>query len=56
MTEVFRFFGNMWSIILSVLDLYTFDIGGFEFSLFDIILGFVISSMALSIFWKGARG
>lgn len=56
MSEVFRFFGNMWSIILSVLDLYSFDIGGVSFSLFDILLGFILASMAITIFWKGARG
>lgn len=56
MSDVFHFFGNMWSIILSVLDLYIFDIAGTSFSLFDILLGFVLASMAITIFWKGAKG
>lgn len=56
MTEILRFFGNMWSIILGLLDLYTFDIGGTKFSLFEILLGFVLVSMAITIFWKGAKG
>lgn len=41
--------------ITDMLNSYNFDIAGISVSILDLIIGFVLMGIVLSVFWKGAR-
>ncbi len=47
---------NFFSNIIDVLKTAVFNLGGVTVSLVDIIIGFVVLSIIITVFWKGARG
>lgn len=49
---VFNFMHNF----VATLGSYKFNFYGLNVSIVDIILGFIVMSMVVSVFWKGARG
>lgn len=51
----FQWLANSLGSIVSVLNRYVFDFGGINASLFDILVGMVVISLVVAVFWKGAR-
>lgn len=41
--------------ITDILNSYYFDIAGISVSILDLIIGFILMGIVLSVFWKGAR-
>lgn len=50
------FFRNRIADIADMLDSFHFSIAGMSVSIFDIFFGLIVTSMIISLFWKGARG
>lgn len=50
-----KFFGFMRDF-LYMLHSYKMYVFGVHISLFEILLGFLLTSLVISVFWKGARG
>lgn len=56
MGQAFDFFVDMISDLTSFLERIIFDYNGVHVSFWGIIVGGLITSMVISLFWKGARG
>lgn len=56
MNYFFTWFIDKVYSIVDVLRLPTFNIGGFNVSFFDCILGCIVISIVVGVVWKGARG
>lgn len=56
MAEFISFFISMWQGLIGSLDSVRFDVFGIEASLFQILIGFILLSIVMGVFWKGARG
>lgn len=56
MLEFASFLSQFFASFLGLLDSYLFDFGGFYVSLWDILVGFIVFTLAIAVFWKGARG
>lgn len=56
MLEAIQFFVSMWNKVIAVLDRHTFDFDGYPVSLSAIFFAFIVTSLVVTIFWKGARG
>ena len=50
------FISKCFSSLITLLSSYTFRLGSYYFSIWHILLGLLLTSMLISIFWKGARG
>lgn len=46
---------NFYGAVFNVLDTYLFEFDGMSVSIMDILLGFIIVAIVISVFWKGAR-
>lgn len=55
MIDVVKFLRDYLIDIAELLDVYCFDIQGINVSIFDLFIGFIVLSLVVSIFWKGAR-
>lgn len=55
MLEFATFLSQFFASFLGLLDSYCFDFGGFFVSLWDILVGLIVLSLATAVFWKGAR-
>ena len=55
MYAFFEWLANAFGSIVSLLNRYSFDFGGFQASLFDILVGMIVLSLVAAVFWKGAR-
>lgn len=56
MSEFFSFFILMWQRLIGSLESVRFDVFGIDASLFQILIGFILLSIVIGVFWKGARG
>lgn len=57
MEKAFNFFINAFrSIIYNVGQHTQFSVYGLNVNLIDILLGGILLSMIISVFWKGAKG
>ena len=56
MLDAIYFVFDFFTDIIELLSFYYFEIGGMAISLFDIMIGAVVLSMIITVFWKGARG
>lgn len=56
MNYFFTWFIDKVYSIVDVLRLPTFNIGGFNVTFFDCILGCIVISIVVGVVWKGARG
>lgn len=55
MLELLRFFRDALIDVGSLLNGYTFPIGGITVSLLDIFIGLIAMGIIISVFWKGAQ-
>lgn len=55
MADFISLFFRFWQSIFDLLSYYRFDIGGFSVTLTELFICFLIISMVISVFWKGAR-
>lgn len=55
MYAFFQWLANSFGSIVSLLNRYSFDFGGFQATLFDILVGMIVLSLVVAVFWKGAR-
>lgn len=51
-SSLFGFINKLVDLLYSV----TFELYGYEVSYFSIIFAFIVISMVVGIWWKGARG
>ncbi len=56
MQEFFTSILDFFSDIFVVLGSYRFNMYGVTVSIFDILLALLVTSMVISVFWKGAKG
>lgn len=56
MTNAIRYIFQFMHNIISLLRSYTFDFYNVHVSIIDIIFAFIVISMVVTVFWKGARG
>lgn len=55
MYAFFQWLADSFGSIVSLLNRYSFDFGGFYVTLFDILVGMIVLSLVIAVFWKGAR-
>lgn len=55
MYAFFEWLANAFGSIVSLLNRYIFDFGGIQATLFDILVGMIVISLVIAVFWKGAR-
>ena len=51
----FLWLASAFGSIVSLLNRYIFDFGGIQATLFDILVGMIVLSLVVAVFWKGAR-
>lgn len=56
MSEFITFLKDQLIDISNMLDMFSFDIFGVTVSIFELLLGFLVMSIIICLFWKGARG
>lgn len=56
MQQCFDFFANCFYTIVSLVNSYVFTIYNMKVTLLDILLSCIIISMAVTLYWKGAKG
>ena len=56
MLYVIEFFRKMFVTLFELLDVIVFDFADFDVSLMQIFLGFILTGIIISVFWKGASG
>lgn len=56
MQTFFDLMFNFMNNFVNTIGQYKFNFYGLNVSIVDIILGFIVMSMVVSVFWKGARG
>lgn len=56
MTEFFDLLISFIKGIYLQIDSFSFDVYGFNVSLAEVFLGFIILNMFVLLFWKGAKG
>lgn len=49
-------FTDLLRNIILEIDSVSFTVSGYTFSLWNILVGFLLTSMLITVFWKGARG
>lgn len=54
MLEFFDFLVVMWERLCNLLETISFNLGGLQVGLFSIFLGFLVFSIIIKVFWKGA--
>lgn len=55
MYDFFELLRDFYGDIFSALDYHIFLFDGMPVTLYDILLGFIIVAIVISVFWKGAR-
>lgn len=55
MIAIFQFFRNGIIAVGELLDRFVFSVSGFNVSLLDIFIGFVLMGIIITVFWKGAH-
>lgn len=50
------FFGNCFVVLTNLLDSYSFVIFGTSITLLEILITAVLISMAITLYWRGAKG
>lgn len=55
MYAFFQWLVSAFGSIVSLLNRYSFDFGGIQATLFDILVGIIVLSLVVAVFWKGAR-
>lgn len=56
MTQVFQFFRNGIAYVFDAINSVSFEMYGLTVSLGWLFIGFLCTSIVISVFWKGARG
>lgn len=55
MYQFILWFAGAFNQLLSLLDSISFNIAGYDVSYLSLIVAFLLISMVISIFWKGAK-
>ena len=55
MYAYFQWLAKSFGSIVSLLNRYSFAFGLFYVTLFDILVGMIVLSLVVAVFWKGAR-
>lgn len=55
MYDFFVWLSNAFGSIISLLNRYSFNFGGIQATIFDILVGMIVLSLVVAVFWKGAR-
>lgn len=55
MWQFIIFIRNSIASISDMLNEFSFDFGGINVSLFELLIGFIALGLIISVFWKGAR-
>lgn len=55
MWQFIQFIKTSLAQITGMLDKFSFDLGGINVSIFDLLIGFIGFGLIISVFWKGAR-
>lgn len=56
MQRFFEMFFGFYNDLFSLLNSYTFTAFGVEVSILMVFFIFIVLSMVITLFWKGARG
>ena len=56
MQEFFVSFASWFSSLFDLLGAHTFRIFGFNVTYLSLIVALIITSFAITVFWRGARG
>lgn len=56
MTDFFNMLFQFYANIFNRFERFNFSIFGYNLNLFEIFLGCFVISLAISIFWRGAKG
>lgn len=55
MWEFILFLRDSIADITGMLDSFSFNMGGMNVTLFDLIIGFLAMGLIVAVFWKGSR-
>lgn len=56
MTQFFESLITFYQNIATTLMQYSFDVFGINVSIFHLLIGFILVSIVITVFWRGARG